>query len=180
MKVIGVTGLPGSGKSILFDTAMEKGAIVVSMGDIVREKAAERGEDSGTTARTLREEFGQYIVAELTIEKIKGMLEEQTDEKIILVDGIRSPYEIELFKENFDNFVSVSIYASPQTRYERLVLRNREDDPKVYDDFLVRDNREIGFGIAEVVATADYMLNNECTLDEFKQSVAEFIEKEID
>lgn len=180
MKVIGVTGLPGSGKSILFDTAEEKGALVVCMGDLVREKAAERGEDSGTTARKLREEFGQYIVAELTIERIKEILEKDKDAKIILVDGIRSPYEIELFKESFDNFISVSIYASPQTRFERLVLRNREDDPEVYEDFLVRDNREIGFGIAEVVATADYMLNNECSLEEFKQSVADFIEKEID
>ncbi|ADC47074.1 dephospho-CoA kinase CoaE [Methanobrevibacter ruminantium M1] len=180
MKVIGVTGLPGSGKSILFDTAEEKGALVVCMGDLVREKAAERGEDSGTTARKLREEFGQYIVAELTIERIKEILEKDKDAKIILVDGIRSPYEIELFKESFDNFISVSIYASPQTRFERLVLRNREDDPEVYEDFLVRDNREIGFGIAEVVATADYMLNNECSLEEFKQSVADFIEKEMD
>lgn len=180
MKVIGVTGLPGSGKSILFDTAEEKGALVVCMGDLVREKAAERGEDSGTTAKKLREEFGQYIVAELTIERIKEILEKDKDAKIILVDGIRSPYEIELFKESFDNFISVSIYASPQTRFERLVLRNREDDPEVYEDFLVRDNREIGFGIAEVVATADYMLNNECSLEEFKQSVADFIEKEID
>ena len=37
MKVIGVTGLQGSGKSIFFDTAKEKGALVVSMGDIIRE-----------------------------------------------------------------------------------------------------------------------------------------------
>ena len=104
MKVIGVTGLQGSGKSIFFDTAMEKGALVVSMGDIIREKAAERGEDTGTTARTLREEFGQYIVAELTVQKIKDLYEEDKDIKTVLIDGIRSPYEIELFKENFDNF----------------------------------------------------------------------------
>ena len=104
MKVIGVTGLQGSGKSIFFDTAKEKGALVVSMGDIIREKAAERGEDTGTTARTLREEFGQYIVAELTVQKIKELLEKEGDIKTILVDGIRSPYEIELFKENFENY----------------------------------------------------------------------------
>ena len=61
MKVLGVTGMPGSGKSIFLDTAIEKSAIVVSMGDIIREKAKERGEDTGTTARKIREEFGQYI-----------------------------------------------------------------------------------------------------------------------
>ena len=102
MKVIGVTGLQGSGKSIFFDTAKEKGALVVSMGDIIREKAAERGEDTGTTARTLREEFGQYIVAELTVQKIKDLFEKDNSVKTVLIDGIRSPYEIELFKENFE------------------------------------------------------------------------------
>ena len=60
MKVLGVIGLPGSGKSLFFDLAKSKGAIVANMGDIIREKAKERGEDTGTTARKLREEHGQY------------------------------------------------------------------------------------------------------------------------
>ncbi len=98
MKVLGVTGMPGSGKSIFLDTAIEKSAIVVSMGDIIREKAAERGEDTGTTARKIREEFGQYIVSELTVERIKEILKEDNGANFILVDGIRSPYEIEDLK----------------------------------------------------------------------------------
>ena len=180
MKVIGVTGLQGSGKSIFFDTAKEKGALVVSMGDIIREKAKERGEETGTTARKLREEFGQYIVAELTVEKIKELLEKEGDIKTILVDGIRSPYEIELFKENFENFISVSIYASPQTRFERIKLRGREDDTTDFNEFMVRENRELGFGIGNVVSTTDYLIENECSLEEFKRRVAEFVEKEMD
>ena len=75
MKVLGVIGLPGSGKSLFFDLAKSKGAIVANMGDIIREKAKERGEDTGTTARKLREEHGQYIVAKLTVQKIKAFLE---------------------------------------------------------------------------------------------------------
>ena len=43
MKVLGVIGLPGSGKSLFFDLAKSKGAIVANMGDIIREKAKERG-----------------------------------------------------------------------------------------------------------------------------------------
>lgn len=180
MKVIGVTGLQGSGKSIFFDTAMEKGALVVSMGDIIREKAAERGEDTGTTAKTLREEFGQYIVAELTVQKIKDLFEKDNIIKTVLIDGIRSPYEIELFKENFDNFISVSIYASPQTRFKRISLRGREDDTTNFDEFMIRENRELGFGIGDVVSTTDYLIENECSLEEFKEKVAKFIEKEMD
>ena len=180
MKVLGVTGMPGSGKSIFLDTAIEKSAIVVSMGDIIREKAAERGEDTGTTARKIREEFGQYIVSELTVERIKEILKEDNGANFILVDGIRSPYEIEMFKENFDNFSSVSVFASAKTRFERLVLRGRADDPETYDDFLVRDKRELGFGLGEVIATADYLLVNEDSLEDFQEQVREFMDAQMD
>ena len=97
-----------------------------------------------------------------------------------MIDGIRSPYEIELFKENFDNFISVSIYASPQTRFKRISLRGREDDTTNFDEFMVRENRELGFGIGDVVSTTDYLIENECSLEEFKEKVAEFIEQEMD
>ncbi|SFL71078.1 Dephospho-CoA kinase [Methanobrevibacter olleyae] len=180
MKVIGVTGLPGSGKSLFFDMAKEKGVVVVSMGDIIREKAAERGENIGTIARKLREEHGQYIVAKLTIEKIKEFLEKDTDAKVILVEGIRSPYEIEMFEVNFDNFTSVSLYASPKTRFERVTLRNRKDDSSVYEDFKERDQRELDFGIGSVIATADYLIKNEDSFEEYKEQVVEFFEKEMD
>ena len=96
------------------------------------------------------------------------------------MDGIRSPYEIELFKENFENFISVSIYASPQTRFERIKLRGREDDTTDFNEFMVRENRELGFGIGNVVSTTDYLIENECSLEEFKRRVAEFVEKEMD
>ena len=43
MRVIGVSGMPGSGKSIISDKCVEKGAIIVSMGDIIREEAKKRG-----------------------------------------------------------------------------------------------------------------------------------------
>ena len=46
MKIFGISGLPGSGKSLVSELAVEKGAIIVSMGDIIREEAKKRGIDS--------------------------------------------------------------------------------------------------------------------------------------
>ena len=43
MQVMGISGLPGSGKSLVSESAAAKGAIIVSMGDIVREEAKKRG-----------------------------------------------------------------------------------------------------------------------------------------
>ena len=51
MKIMGISGMPGSGKSFISDIATERGAIIVSMGDIVREEAKKRGESSKETAK---------------------------------------------------------------------------------------------------------------------------------
>lgn len=179
MKVIGVTGLPGSGKGFMFDKAQKNGAIVVNMGDRIREIATQRGTEVGITARKLREEEGQYVVAKLTIKKINELKENNKEAKTVLIDGIRSPYEIELFKDSFDDFNSVAIYASPKTRFKRLKLRNREDDSSVYEDFKERDQRELDLGIGTVIATSDYLIKNESTIEIFEKEVEEFLNKNI-
>ena len=61
MRIMGVSGMPGSGKSFISDIACERGAIMVSMGDIIREEAKKRGEPSKETAKNLRKEFGNEI-----------------------------------------------------------------------------------------------------------------------
>ena len=43
MQVMGISGLPGSGKSLVSEMASERGAIIVSMGDIIREEAKKEG-----------------------------------------------------------------------------------------------------------------------------------------
>ena len=116
----------------------------------------------------------------MTVERIKEILNEDNEADFILVDGIRSPYEVEMFKENFDNFSSVSIFACAKTRFERLLIRNRADDSDNYDGFLVRDNRELGFGLGDVIATADYLLVNEDSLEDFQDQVREFLESQLD
>ena len=88
MKVMGISGLPGSGKSLVDEVAIEKGAIIVSMGDIIREEAKKRNEPTKETAVNLRKEFGNNIVSELTIKKIKKLQEEQPD-KLFIIEGIR-------------------------------------------------------------------------------------------
>ena len=71
MKIMGISGLPGSGKGLVSEIALQKGAMVISMGDIIRKEAKKRGESTKETAQNLRKEHGQYIVAELTIKEIK-------------------------------------------------------------------------------------------------------------
>ena len=175
MQVMGISGLPGSGKSLVSEIATKKGAVVVSMGDIIREEAKKRGESSKETATNLRKEHGKYIVAQLTVEKIKQMIEDNIATTII-VEGIRSPFEVKMFKENFDNFIILSIFANPDLRFKRLQQRNREDDSKNYDDFQKRDQMELDFGIGEVISLSDKIIINETNLESYEKEINEFLD----
>ena len=174
MQVMGVSGLPGSGKSLVSEMAAEKGAIIVSMGDIVREEAKKRNESSKETAKNLRKEHGEYIVSELTIKKIKKLQDEGVTNKI-LVDGIRSHHEVEMFKENFEDFIIVSIFANPAIRFERLKNRMREDDSQDYAEFSKRDHTELGFGMGNVIALSDKLIINETDLESYAEKINEFL-----
>ena len=178
MQVMGISGLPGSGKSLVSDLASEKGAIIVSMGDIIREEAKKRGESTKDTARNLRAEHGEYIVSELTIKKIK-QLREKGNENVIIVEGIRSPHEVDMFKENFDDFIILSIFANPTLRFERLKNRMREDDSADYTEFKKRDQMELDFGIGTVISLSDKIIINESDLESYVEKINEFFD-EID
>lgn len=176
MQVMGISGLPGSGKSLVSDIATEKGAIIVSMGDIIREEAKKRGESTKETAQNLRAEHGEYIVSELTIKKIKK-LQEEGNENTIIVEGIRSPHEVNMFKENFENFIILSIFANPALRFKRLQKRMREDDSKDYNEFLKRDQMELDFGIGTVIALSDQIIINESDLESYTEKINEFLKE---
>jgi dephospho-CoA kinase len=176
MRVMGVSGLPASGKSFVSELAVERGAMIVSMGDIIREEAKKRGESTKETADNLRKEHGEYIVAELTVKKIKKILEEGFDSSII-IDGIRSPFEVNLFKENFDDFIILSIFANPDIRFERVKLRKREDDTTDYNVFAKRDQQELNFGIGDVISLSDKIIINESDLETYIQEIEKFLEE---
>lgn len=176
MQVMGISGMPGSGKSIVSDVATRRGAIIVSMGDIIREEAKKRGESTKETAQNLRAEHGEYIVSELTIKKIK-QLQDEGIEKSIVVEGIRSHHEIEMFKDNFDNFIILSIFANPSLRFERLKLRMREDDSTDYNVFKKRDYQELNFGIGSVIALSDKLIINESDIESCEEKINDYFEE---
>lgn len=176
MRVMGISGLPGSGKSFVSEIATQKGAMIVSMGDIIREEAKKRGESTKETAQNLRKEHGEYIVAELTVKKIKEIRKEGFSSSII-VEGIRSPYEVNMFKENFEDFIILSVFANPDIRFERIKSRKREDDTTDYETFVSRDQRELDFGIGDVISLSNKIIINESDLDTYLEEINKFLEE---
>ncbi len=159
--LICVTGMPGSGKSVVVEgIAEEFGYPVLSMGDVVREEARRRGvkEDLKSMmefAKRLREEMGPTAVAELTSRRIRNVSSD-----VVVIDGVRSLDEIARFSKE-GSVIIVAVHASPRTRFERLVRRGRPDDPTDWEDFRERDLKELSFGIGGVIALADIMIVNE-------------------
>lgn len=155
-----VTGMPGSGKTLVSGVARELGIPVYVMGDVVREETRRRGleptpENLNLVAMLLRREYGDTVVAERTLEKIL-----RDRPSLAVVDGVRSLREVEVFRRHGE-VVIVAVHASPRTRFERLRRRGRPGDPRTWEEFHRRDMTELGFSLGSVIALADYMLVNE-------------------
>jgi dephospho-CoA kinase len=162
MLLIGVTGMPGAGKSAIHEVAKKYNLPVVSMGDVVRYETKKRGlpltpENVGNTAINLRKEFGNEAIAVACLRYIEENLK---DKDAIIVEGIRSLYEINYFRKHCP-MVLIAIHSSPLTRFERLKMRGREDDSTNWEIFVERDLRELGFSIGYAIALADFMVVNE-------------------
>ena len=189
MKVIGVTGLPGSGKSVVSRVAKQLGVQVVRMGDVIREEAKNRNQETGEVAIKLRKEYGEFIIAERCVETINNYYNNSNNTKkrvgdkskstLFMIEGIRSEYEVEIFKKNFKNFKIIAVHSTPKTRFKRLKKRMRPDDSREESEFNIRDNRELDFGIGNVIATADYMIVNEGPLKKIKAIVRSILENEL-
>lgn len=195
MKIIGVTGLPGSGKSVVSRAAKRLNIPIVRMGDVIREEAKNRNKSTGEVAVELRKEFGEFVVADRCVEIIKNHIntkDAKSDENIktksrikvpkcdiYMIEGIRSPFEVKIFKKNFDQFKIIAIHSTPNTRFKRLKRRMRPDDSRELSDFLLRDERELKFGIGDVIATSDYMVVNEGPLKKIKSIIRSILENEM-
>lgn len=175
--VVGLAGMPGSGKSLVVETAAALGFGVVVMGDVVREETLKRGleltpKNVGRVMLELRRKGGASVVADKCIPKI-----EQQECAKVIVDGVRSLSEVDAFKEHFSSFSLIAVYASPETRFNRVYRRQRSDDPDGWEVFRERDLRELGVGLGDAIALAEYLVVNETSKAKAKAAVKRFIQR---
>lgn len=154
--------MPGAGKSTVANYLRKNDFYVLSMGDIIKEKALEldldvNDKNLGNLMLSLREETNDNgIVAKLMLEKIM----ELKDTEKIVVDGIRSYEEFLVFKKvEFAKLLAVR--ASSNKRYENVKTRNRLDTPENFERFSNRDKRELSVGIRKAIALSDESISNE-------------------
>lgn len=166
--------MPGCGKDVVLAIAADLGFSIVRMGDVVREEARRRHlpiTDSavGGMAHEERQKHGLGIWGERTVPLVRG--------DPVLVDGLRGRAELEVFRKSFEDLTLVAVHASPKTRFERTLRRQRADDAGSFEAFRARDQRELSWGLGDVIALADVMIVNEGTLDEFRRQARTTLER---
>lgn len=159
--VLGLTGMPGAGKSLVARVAKENGYAVIVMGDVIRGEAKKRKlkltrKNIAELMLELRQMKGNCIIAKKCIPKIENVKNVK-----VLVDGIRSLNEVEEFKRYFQRFSLMAVHASPETRFKRVCRRVRSDDPLSWEFFFERDMSELNTGLGNAIAMAGYMILNE-------------------
>jgi dephospho-CoA kinase len=184
--IICLTGMPGAGKSTVASSLKEKGFLVITMGDVIREEAMRLKLDLNDTNLgklmvQLREQFGPGAVAELVVKKIDSTLMRNGngDNAVLIVDGIRSIAEVTVLNR-VGQVRLLAIHASSNVRFVHLKERGRSDAPLARSDFMERERRELDVGISEVIALADEVIsNNRLTINQLKTNAIEVIMKWI-
>jgi len=180
--IVGLTGMPGAGKSTLAESLLKKGIPVIIMGDAVRE-AAKRANLEMTDANLgnlmirLRKEKGSGAIAYLVLDRIRSIIVSSPNVNAIIVDGIRNIEEMKVLG-SLGAVKLLAIHGSSLVRFKHVKARARSDAPDKEDDFSERDRRELTVGISEAIALADESVsNNTLTIDQLGQQGLAIIEK---
>lgn len=178
--IIGITGPISSGKNVIIDMLIERGFIGYNLSDEVREEAKKLGipierkplQDLGNAMRL---KYGNGYWAE----RIRDKAEEG---KKYVVAGIRNPGEIDVFKK-LGNFVLVGIDAPIEKRFQWIIARNKDSDPKNLDEIKAIDSRDRGVGeegsgqqSSKCYEMADVFISNDGTFEELSAKVSDLLE----
>lgn len=175
-KIIAVIGLPGSGKTETIDYLIKKfNWPKVYFGEVTFDEMKRRGlEINEKNEREVREDlrikYGQLHYARQVIKKI-----EELSDNNILVESLYSWPEYLEFKNKFgDDFITIAVYASPKTRYERLGRRPKR--PLTPAECRSRDYTQIeNLTQANPIAIADYTIINEDTMENLHSQIDKII-----
>lgn len=172
--IVGLTGMPGAGKTTVANYLSQKGIPLLVMGDVVREVAENDGLEltSDNLAKLmlrLRKRNGPEAVAHLIVNKIKLMKKEDKQLSVVIVDGIRSMAEVRLLRR-IGSVKLLAIHGSTFTRYTHVRERGRSDVPSNLGEFDKRDKIEMDVGISNAIALADETIsNNDISISELCQ-----------
>lgn len=171
--IIGLSGQIASGKEVVKKHLESRcGGVSFKFSDILRnilsdlEIPAER-DNIIKLSTFLRQAYGEDLLAKALTKKVS-----EAEDDLVIVDGIRRLADIEYLKD-LSNFHLIAITADLEIRYQRVLSRNENpgDAEKTWEDFLADEARETEVSISAVVNQANYILENNGTLEELKNQI---------
>jgi len=165
--IIGLTGPGAGGKGEVSKVLQERGFVYFSLSDEIRKEARKR--KWSDTKREVLQDLGDELRSNLgndVLAKRVATLPEFKHADMVVIDSIRHPAEIEYLKEVFDAKI-IGVTASPEKLFDRMRQRNREGDPKTFEEFEKMLKREMGIEGSSVMqvhkclAAADFVISNE-------------------
>jgi len=182
--IIGLTGTKASGKGEVAEFLKKKGFLYLSTSDMVREEAKRRKIEDYTIKQLqdigneLREKQGTGVLALMVIR----LMEEG---KNYVVDGIRNLGEIEELRKRKDFFL-IGVDAPQEKRFNWLINRKRDSDPKTWEGFLSMEERDWGKNelnsgqqVSKCIEQADIKIYNDSSLEELNKRIEEVIARII-
>ncbi|MBN1688739.1 MAG: dephospho-CoA kinase [Candidatus Omnitrophica bacterium] len=184
--IVGLTGKNGSGKGEVVKYLEERGFGVYSLSDVLREEAQK---NKKPVTRDVLVELGNRLRAEHGPSFLAEKIFERLDpEKNYVVDSIRHPLEVKVFRRRSD-FILACVRAPEKLRFERLRQRGRENDPKAFEDFQKLESKEAESRtesdqqLDAAIRSADIVIENGGPLRELhekvKTAVLEFTKKQV-
>ena len=174
MIVIGITGKYCAGKSTVCEYLKSKSFYYGSLSDELRkilekDKIPPTRENLISKGNELRKRHGNGFLARLVVE---GM----DKDKNYVVDSLRNPDEITELQK-LKNFHLWGIEADEKTRFERIVKRKREGDPKTPEEFKkfekleASSRNESGQQLDKCAAMAEHKIDNSGSLAELFEKI---------
>jgi dephospho-CoA kinase len=187
MRLVGIAGTDGSGKDTVTEVLTERDWLYVSLSEILREEAKNRGlKLRRYTLRLISAEWRRKHGLGVLIDKAMELYKPQQKKyKGLVIASLRNPGEADEVHRLGGQVVWVD--AAPKVRYGRIMNRHRgTEDDVTYEEFLAEeeaqmrhhDGDEATLNLGDVKAKANIFLeNNGDDIEAFKNQVEKTLQQ---
>lgn len=138
MKIVGIGGLPRSGKDTVADLFIKAGYFGFSFGDFTRENAFKRHADKPDpisvanmteTSNWLRDAYGPDVILKEALKQFNEKQAAGANNKGLLLFSVRAPVEVDWILVHGGELVWIE--ASPEVRHERGLKNLRKGEQPI-------------------------------------------------
>lgn len=175
--ILGITGNYASGKDSVAEILQKMNFYHVSYSDLLREELKKRKQEITrdnliAVGNELRQHQGADILSQRAVQKV-------LDGENYVFTSIRNPGEVEYLQKRSD-FLLINVTAPEKVRLQRIIQRNRENDPKTLAELRQKEALENKKDahvqqLNTVAKMAKVTLNNDSTLENLQQKVQQLV-----